>query len=105
MKTRKDQHRAGVRAKPRGQQMGMAGAGDQNREQMAETPALDGRRKNRNKMFSDKSAQNTGGDAVTPRTNSPSTTAMNAGTRKGESGGEKAFKARLQNKRSAKTRG
>ncbi len=100
MKPKKDQHKVGLRAKPRGQQMGTAGVADQNREAMDETPALSGRRKNANKMAADKSAQNIGGDAVTPRTNSPSTPAMNVGTRKGENGGERAFKARLKNKRS-----
>jgi hypothetical protein len=105
MKSKKDQHKVGVRAKPRGQQMGTAGAADQNRQEMKETPALSGRRKNENKMFGDKSAQNIGGDAVTPRTNSPSTPAMNAGTRKGETSGERAFKARLKNKRSQKRSG
>jgi len=105
MKPKKDQHKAGLRAKPRGQQMGTAGVADQNREEMDETPALRGRRKDANKMFGDKSAQHTGGDAVTPRTNSPSTPAMNAGTHKGDTGGERAFKARLKNKRSPKRRG
>ena len=103
--TKKDQHKAGLRTKPRGQQMGTAGAADQNRQEMKATPALRGQRKQENKMFGDKSAQNTGGDAVTPRTNSPSTPAMNAGLRKGESGGEKAFKARLKNTRSQKATG
>ena len=102
MKPKKDQHKVGIKAKPRGQQMGTAGATDQNRQEMDETPALRGRRKNANKMFADKSTRNIGGDAVTPRTNSPSTPAMNAGTRKGDSGGERAFKARLKNKRSQK---
>ncbi len=105
MKQKKDQHKVGLRAKPRGQQMGTGGAADQNRETMEETPALGGRRKNANEMFADKSAQNIGGDAVTPRTNSPSTPAMNAGPRKGESGGETAFKAQLKKKRPQKGRG
>jgi hypothetical protein len=105
MKPKKDQHKAGLRAKPRGQQMGTAGAADQNRKEMDETPALRGRLKNETKMFSDKSAQNIGGDAVTPRTNSPSTPAMNAAIRKGETSGERAFKARLKNQRSQKRSG
>ena len=105
MRSKKDQHKVGIRTKPRGQQMGTAGATDQNRQEMDETPALRGRRKSANKMFGDNSAQHTGGDAVTPRTNSPSTPAMNAATRKGESGGEKAFKTRLKNRRSRKTSG
>jgi hypothetical protein len=100
MKQKKDQHKAGIRVKPRGQQMGAAGASDQNREAMRETPAVRGRRKFANKMAADKSAQHTGGDAVTPRTTAPSTPAMTSGGRKGESGGETAFKARLGKKRS-----
>jgi hypothetical protein len=100
MKQKKDQHKVGIREKPRGQQMGTAGAGDQNRDEMEKTPALLDRRKNANKMFADKSSQNIGADAVTPRTNSPSTPAMNTRKPKGESGGEKAFKARLKRKRS-----
>ena len=105
MKPKKDQHKVGSKQKPRGQQMGTDGAADQNRQEMKETPALRGRPKNANKMFSDKSTQHTGGDAVTPRTNTPSTPAMNAGVRKGESGGEKAFKAGLKNERSQKATG
>jgi hypothetical protein len=99
MKQKKDQHKVGIREKPRGQQMGTAGARDQNRDEMEKTPALRGRRKDANKMFGDKSSQNIGGDAVTPRTNSPSTPAMTTGKRKGESGGEKVFKSRLKKTR------
>ncbi len=72
MKQQKDQHKVGIRQKPA------------------------------NKMAADKSAQNTGGDAVTPRTSSPSTPAMNAATRKGEGGGEIVFKKRLKKKRATK---
>jgi hypothetical protein len=100
MKQPKDQHKVGIRQKPRGQQMGTTGARDQNREQMKETPAIRGLRKLANKMAADKSAQHIGGDAVTPRTTSPSTPAMNAGKRKGETGGETVFKTRLKRKRS-----
>jgi hypothetical protein len=82
--------------------MGMAGARDQNREEMQETPAVLGPRKRANKMAADKSAQHIGGDAVTPRTSAPSTPAMTSGGRKGESGGESGFKARLKSKRAAK---
>jgi hypothetical protein len=99
MKTKKDQHKVGIREKPRGQQTGMAGVSDQNREAMKETPAVLGRRKRSNKMAADESSQNIGGDAVTPRTSSPSTPAMNTGWHTGESRGETVFKARL-----AKTR-
>ena len=104
MKQKKDQHKVGIPAKPRGQQMGTAGAKDQNREAMKETPAVRGRRKYANKLAADKSAQNIGGDAVTPRTSSPSTPAMTTGGRKGESGGEKVFKARLNTTRANKKR-
>ncbi len=72
---KKDQHKAGIPPKPRGQQTGFAGNPDQNREEMKKTPALRGRRKSENKMFGDASAQQ-GGDAVTPSTNSPSTPGM-----------------------------
>ena len=99
----KDQHRAGIRLKPRGQQMGTTGAPDQNRESKAETPALRGRRKSANKMFADNSSHHVASDASTPSTNSPSVPAMNTSKRQGESGGERVFKARLKTKRAAKT--
>jgi hypothetical protein len=102
MAARKDQHTAGIAPRRRGQQMGTAGARDQNRKEMKETPAVLGRRKRVNKLAADKSAQHTGGDAVTPRTSSPSTPAMTSGGRKGEGGGETIFKARLKRKRPAK---
>lgn len=104
MKPKKDQHKVGIRQKPRGQQTGAAGTRDQNRKEMKSTPAVLGRRKVANKLAADKSAQHTGGDAVTPRTTSPSTPAMTSGGRKGESGGEKVFKARLKIGRAQKTR-
>ena len=99
MKPKKDQHKAGIRTKPRGQQMGTAGARDQNRAEMKDTPARLGGRVRTNKMAADKSQQNIGGDAVTPRTTSPSTPAMTSKKRKGESGGETGFKQRLKHKR------
>jgi hypothetical protein len=102
MKKPKDQHKVGIRQKPRGQQMGTAGARDQNRDQMKATPAILGRRKTANTLAADKSSQHTGGDAVTPRTTSPSTPAMTSGKRKGESGGETVFKARLKTQRAKK---
>ena len=102
MKPKKDTHKVGIKAKPRGQQMGTAGAADQNRREMKQTPAVLGRRKAANKMAADKSAQNIGGDAVTPRTSSPSIPAMTGTVRKGESGGETVFKARLTRARVAK---
>ena len=76
MAVKKDQHKAGIPPKPRGQQTGFAGNPDQNREEMKKTPALRGGRKNANKMFDDASEQHTGGSAVTPSTNSPSTPGM-----------------------------
>ena len=74
--TRKDQHKVGTPEKPRGQQTGFAGHPDQNREDMADTPALRGVRKKGNRMFADASEQHIGGDAVTPSTNRPSTPGM-----------------------------
>ena len=100
MTQQKDSHKVGSKQKPRGQQMGTAGRRDQNRRQMKSTPAIRGRRPAANKMAADQSAQHIGGDAVTPRTTAPSTPAMTAGKRKGESGGETAFKARLKRQRS-----
>ena len=76
MAPKKDQRKAGIPPKPRGQQTGFAGNPDQNREEMKKTPALRGRRKNENKMFGDSSEQHVGGSAVTPSTNSPSTPGM-----------------------------
>jgi hypothetical protein len=102
MKPKKDTHKVGAKAKPRGQQMGTAGAIDQNRKAMQDTPAVLGRRRAANKLAADKSAQNTGGDAVTPRTTSPSTPAMTTAGRKGESGGETVFKAQLSKTRAKK---
>jgi hypothetical protein len=104
MTTKKDMHKAGIRSKPRGQQMGTAGVVDQNRKEMKATPAVLGRRKLANKLAADESAQHIGGDAVTPRTTSPSTPAMTGGARTGESGGEKVFKARLKKERPQKRR-
>lgn len=102
MAARKDQHKAGIPAKPRGQQMGRAGAPDKNRQEMANTPALRGRRKSANKMFADKSSQHVGSDPSKPSANSPSVPAMTTSRRKGESGGERVFKERLKTKRAAK---
>ena len=75
MAVKKDQHKAGIPPKPRGQQTGFAGNPDQNREEMKKTPALRGRLKSANKMFDDASEQH-GGSAVAPRTNSPSAPGM-----------------------------
>ena len=101
MATKKDQHTVGVRPKRRGQQMGTAGATDQNRKEKSGTPAVRGLRKRANKLAADKSAQQIGGDSVTPRTTSPSTPAMTSGGRAGETGGETVFKARLKKTRPA----
>ena len=73
MGTRKDQHKVGTPAKPRGQQTGFAGHPDQNREEVEKTPALRGRRKKENKMFADASEQHLASNPVTPSTNAPST--------------------------------
>ena len=81
MATKKDQHKAGIPSKPRGQQTGFAGNPDQNREEMEKTPALRGRRKQGNKMFGDASEQHVATDATKPSTNSPSTV-VNLGTKK-----------------------
>jgi hypothetical protein len=77
----KDQHKAGIPPKPRGQQTGFAGNPDQNREEMDKTPALQGRRKEENKMLADASEQHVAGNSSTPSTNAPSTVA-NLGTKK-----------------------
>jgi hypothetical protein len=76
MQAKRDQHKAGIPEKPRGQQTGFAGNPDQNREEVEKTPALRGRMKKKNKMFGDASEQHVGSSAVTPSTNSPSTPGM-----------------------------
>ena len=96
MATKKDQHKAGTPAKPRGQQTGFAGNPDQNREEMDKTPALRGRRKNANKMFGDASEQHVAGNPANPSTNAPSTVA-NVGS-KSPAGGERVFKRRMSKK-------
>ena len=81
MGTRKDQHKVGTPAKPRGQQTGFAGNPDQNREEIDKTPALRGRRKKANKMFADASEQHLASNPSTPSTNAPSTVVF-AGNKK-----------------------
>ena len=81
MAATKDQHKAGIPPKPRGQQTGFAGNPDQNREEMEKTPALRGGRKSANKMFGDASEQHVAGNAATPSTNAPSTV-VHLGTKK-----------------------
>jgi hypothetical protein len=99
MSSKKDQHKAGIPSKPRGQQTGFEGNPDQNREEKAETPALRGRRKNANKMFGDKSEQHQGTDASKPRTNTPSLPAQQGGGHIGETGGEVALKRRTKDRK------
>ena len=98
MHVKKDQHNVGTPVRPRGQQTGFAGHHDQNREEMDNTPALTGRRKDANKMFSDQSSQDIATDSTKPSTNSPSLPAMHVKV-KGESGGETEFKRRLAKQR------
>ncbi|MBA2339085.1 MAG: hypothetical protein H0V88_01710 [Pyrinomonadaceae bacterium] len=99
--TKEGQSKAGIPQKRRGQQMGDAANPDQNREEMNDTPSLRGRRADESEHFADESTQQTGSDAVTPRSNTPSVpAAMPAGEPLGESGGERAFKAKqVKNKR------
>lgn len=100
MATKKDQHKAGAPQKPRGQEMGRGRDRDQNREAMADTPALRGRRKKESEFFADESAQHVGGNAARPRSNQPSIPAtLPAEKPLGQSGGEKEFKARQKSKR------
>ena len=98
MASRKSQAKAGIPAQRRGQQMGDAAKTNnpnKQEESKANTPALRGRRKTENKFFADDSAQQTGSDAATPRSNTPSIpAAIPTGTKLGESGGERAFKQR-----------
>ena len=92
MRSKEHQHTVGIPAKRRGQQMGRAGNPDQNREVVEQTPALRGRLKKATKMFADESSQQISSSAATPRTNSPSTPAMNTGGHPGETTGEIVFK-------------
>ncbi|MCA1815833.1 MAG: hypothetical protein LC746_05390 [Acidobacteria bacterium] len=102
MATRKAQAKAGVPAARRGQQMGDSRSTNTPAKQeqaKADTPAARGRRKEVNKFFADDSSQQTGANAARPRSNTPSTPgAVPTGVKKGESGGERAFKQR-QSKR------
>lgn len=98
MDDKKDEHNVGAPEKPRGQQTGYAGNPDQNREEKENTPALRGRRKEATELFADDSKNQETGDAVTPRSNQPSTPAQNSGGHVGETGGEIAFKQRQEKK-------
>jgi len=106
MASRKTQAKAGIPAVRRGQQMGDAAktnSPNKQEEAKANTPALRGRRKTENKFFADDSAQQTGSDAATPRSNAPSIpAAIPTGTKLGESGGERAFKRRQSKARKGK---
>jgi hypothetical protein len=99
MSSKKDQHKAGIPSKPRGQQTGFAGNPDQNVEAKKETPALRGRRKSANKMFADESSQQQTSNPVTPSSNTPSVPAQESGGHVGETGGEIAAKRRQKKKR------
>ena len=97
----RDQHKVGIPETPRGQQTGFSGNPDKNRKEMDKTPALRGRRKDSNKMFTDVSTQHVGSDSTKPSTNSPSTPAMKTPPKR-TAGGERAFKQRLANKRTGR---
>jgi len=105
MVNKKAQSKAGIAAKRRGQQMGdeRSNNTEQQEEAKADTPALSGqRRKEANKYFADESAQAVGGSSAAPSSTSPSIpAALPTNVKKGESGGEKVFKAR-QAKKSGK---
>jgi hypothetical protein len=96
MANRKTQSKAGVPAQRRGQQMGdERSQPDKTEEAKQNTPALRGRRKEANEFFADESSQQAGTRGETPRDNSPSVpAAIPTGTKQGESGGEREFKAR-----------
>jgi hypothetical protein len=101
MVNKKAQSKAGIAANRRGQQMGDERSNNPNvmEEAKADTPALRGKRKDTSKFFADESAQHTGSDAATPRSNTPSIpAAIPTDVKKGESGGEKVFKARQAKK-------
>ena len=95
MSSKKDQHKAGIPAKPRGQQTGGPGNPDKSRvAKEEETPALHGRRKTANKLAADKSSQHTASDPSKPKSNTPSIPGQIGGGHVGESGGETGFKRR-----------
>ena len=99
MVNKKAQSKAGIAANRRGQQLGDESSNSnvpaKQEEAEANTPALIGKRKDANKFFADESAQQTGSDAATPRSNSPSLpAAIPTGVKMGEPGGEKVSKQR-----------
>ena len=101
MASRKTQSKAGVPQKRRGQQMGDERSQPSKvDEAQEETPALRGRRKAASKFFGDESYQHTGAGGEAPSDNSPSVpAAVPTGTKLGESGGEREFKARQKKSR------
>ena len=101
MVNKKAQSKAGIAANRRGQQMGdeRSNSPVKQEEAKANTPALRGKRKDANAFFADESSQHAGSDAATPRSNTPSLpAALPTGVKKGESGGERAFKQRQAKK-------
>jgi hypothetical protein len=102
MVNKKAQSKAGIAANRRGQQMGDGRSNNspsKQEEAEANTPALRGRRKDANKFFADDSSQQTGSDAATPRSNSPSIpAAIPTGIKHGEPGGERVSKQRQAKK-------
>jgi len=101
MVNKKAQSKAGIAANRRGQQMGdeRSNSPVKQEEAKANTPALRGKRKDANAFFADESSQHAGSDAATPRSNTPSLpAALPTGVKKGESGGERAFKQQQSKK-------
>ena len=102
MVNKKAQSKAGIAANRRGQQMGderSTNVPAKQEEAEANTPALSGRRTDANKFFADESSQQTGSDAATPRSNSPSVpAAIPTGVKHGEPGGERVAKQRQARK-------
>ena len=102
MSSKEDQSKAGIPERRRGQQTGEGEKptermADKNLEDMEETPALRGERKEANEFFADDSSQQVGSNPVTPRSNTPSTpAAIPSGQPLGQSGGEKEFKQRIK---------
>jgi hypothetical protein len=71
--SKEKQSKVGRSTKLRGQQTGRADTTPaQDREAMADTPSLRGRRKQASEFFADESSQHAGADAATPRSNTPS---------------------------------
>ena len=99
MSSKKAQSKAGIPEQRRGQQMGESKDSNEKAQTKSAAPALRGRRKEANEMFADRSSQQVGSNTDAPRDNTPSVpAAIPTGTKLGESGGEKVFKAR-KNKR------